>query len=328
MAATTGKRIVLAKAFDGDVTERNFRIESIQVDAPQDGEVLLEAVYLTVDPYMRVWGIQEGELMVGEQVAKVLASRDKNIAVGSLVQAQSGWTTHSVAKGSDVTPIPSFTSPDWPKSLALGVLGMPGKTAYFGFLDSCRPKSGETVVVSGAAGAVGAVVGQIAKIKGCKVIGFAGSDKKVQYLKEIGYDVAINYKTMGDLDKTLKEAAPKGIDCYFDNVGGEFSSTVLYNMNVKGRVCVCGSISAYNAKVRPKASIVQPAINRQRLSVQGMMVYDYKERFPEALKDMMEWIQQGKLKYQEHVTNGFQNTPKAFMQLFTGENFGKAIIKI
>eukprot|EP00057_Strongylocentrotus_purpuratus_P020606 XP_011675080.1 PREDICTED: prostaglandin reductase 1 isoform X3 [Strongylocentrotus purpuratus] len=328
MAATTGKRFVLAEAFDGDVKETNFRLEATLIPAPNEGEVLLEALYLTVDPYMRVWGVQEGEPMVGEQVAKVIASRDNNIAVGSLVQAQSGWTTHSVAKGSDVTPVPTFSSPDWPKSLALGVLGMPGKTAYFGLLDSCRPKAGETVVVSGAAGAVGGVVGQIAKIKGCRVIGFAGSDKKVQYLKDLGYDVAINYKTMGDLDMTLKKAVPEGIDCYYDNVGGEFSSTVLYNMNVRGRVCVCGSISAYNEKERPKASIVQPAINRQRLTMQGMMVYDYTDRFPEALKDMMQWIQEGKLKYREHVTNGFENTPKAFMELFSGDNFGKAIIKI
>nr|XP_054761167.1 prostaglandin reductase 1-like [Lytechinus pictus] len=164
--------------------------------------------------------------------------------------------------------------------------------------------------------------------KGCKVIGFAGSDKKVQYLKEIGYDVAINYKTMGDLDKTLKEAAPNGIDCYFDNIGGEFSSTVIYNMNAKGRVCVCGSISAYNAKESPKARILQPAIIFQRLSIEGFLVFDHKDKYMVAVKQLMAWLNEKKLIYKEHVTNGFENTPKAFQQLFTGENFGKAIVKI
>ncbi|XP_041472427.1 prostaglandin reductase 1-like isoform X1 [Lytechinus variegatus] len=328
MAAVSGKRIVYAKAFDGNVKDSDFRLEKIQVPAPKDGEVQLEAMYLTVDPYMRLMTPGIGETMIGEQVAKVIASKDKKLPVGTLVQAQTGWTTHSIAKGSDVTPVPKFISSDWPKSLALGLLGMPGITAYLAFLDCCRPKSGETVVVSGAAGAVGAVVGQIAKIKGCKVIGFAGSDKKVQYLKEIGYDVAINYKTMGDMDKALKEAAPKGIDCYFDNIGGEFSSTVMYNMNAYGRVCVCGSISAYNAKESPKARVLQPAIIFQRLSLQGFFIFDHKDEYMVAVKQLMAWLNEKKLIYKEHVTNGFENTPKAFQQLFTGENFGKAIIKI
>eukprot|EP00057_Strongylocentrotus_purpuratus_P020622 XP_011675096.1 PREDICTED: prostaglandin reductase 1-like [Strongylocentrotus purpuratus] len=168
----------------------------------------------------------------------------------------------------------------------------------------------------------------LASWEGCRVIGFAGSDKKVQYLKDIGYDVAVNYKTMGDLDKRLKEVAPKGVDCYFDLIGGEFSSTVIYNMNAHGRICVCGSISAYNAKEPPKARILQPAINGQRLSIQGFLVFDHKDKYMVAVKQLMIWLQEGKLKYQEHVTKGFENTPKAFKGLFTGANFGKAIVQI
>ncbi|XP_072171720.1 prostaglandin reductase 1-like [Diadema setosum] len=322
------RRIVLAKDFHGEVTASNFRVEEVQIPALNEGEVQLEALFLSVDPYMRVWGIKEGELMVGEQVARVVESRDPKVPVDSIVQAQAGWTTGSVVNGSDVIIVADYPSPDWPKSLAIGALGMPGKTAYFGFLDICKPKAGETVVVSGAAGAVGAVVGQIAKIKGCRVIGFAGSEAKVQYLKELGFDVALNYKTITDLDKTLKEVAPKGIDCYFDNVGGEFSSTVLYNMNPFGRVSVCGSITGYNAVDPPKARMLQPAINRKCLTVTGFMVYNFSDRFDECLKELIQWLQEGKLKYKEHVTEGFDNMPKAFMELFSGTNFGKAIVKI
>ncbi|XP_071487605.1 prostaglandin reductase 1-like [Diadema antillarum] len=328
MAASVAKKFVLAKDFEGAVTEDNFRMEEIQLPALQDGEVQLEALFLSVDPYMRVWGIKEGELMVGEQIAKVVKSKDPNVPEGSIVQAQTGWTSGSVAKGKDVTIVAEYPDASWPKSLALGTLGMPGKTAYLAFLDICKPKEGETVVVSGAAGAVGAVVGQIAKIKGCTVIGFAGSEEKLKYLKDLGYDIALNYKTIKDLDKAIKEAAPNGVDCYFDNVGGEFSSTVIYNMNVRGRVCVCGSISAYNSAEPPKAKSLQLAINKSRLTITGFLIFDHFKRYDEALQALIEWVKEGKIKYKEHVTKGFENMPKAFMGLFTGGNFGKAIVEV
>ncbi|XP_072171789.1 prostaglandin reductase 1-like [Diadema setosum] len=322
------RRIVLAKAFEGNVTGSNFRLESYHLPALKDGEVQLEALYLSVDPYMRVWPIKVDDVMVGEQVAKVVKSKDPKVPEGSIVQAQTGWTSGSIAKGNDVTIVADYPDPDWPKSLALGTLGMPGKTAYLAFLDICKPQPGETVVVSGAAGAVGAVVGQIAKIKGCKVIGFAGSEAKLKYLKDLGYDIALNYKTIKDLDKAIKEAAPNGVDCYYDNVGGEFSSTVIYNMNVRGRVCVCGSISAYNSAAPPKATSLQLAINKSRLTITGFLIFDHYDRYDEALQALIEWVKEGKIKYKEHVTQGFENMPKAFMELFSGSNFGKAVVKV
>ncbi|XP_071478795.1 prostaglandin reductase 1-like [Diadema antillarum] len=324
----TAKRIVLAKKFEGAPNDSNFRLETYTLPALKDGEVQLEAMFLTVDPYMRVFPIEVGNPMIGEQVAKVVKSKDPKVPVGSIVQANAGWTSGSVVKGSDVTIVADYPDPKWPKSLALGTLGMPGKTAYLAFLDICKPKEGETVVVSGAAGAVGAVVGQIAKIKGCKTIGFAGSEQKLKYLKDLGYDVVLNYKNVTDWDKALKEAAPKGIDCYFDNVGGIISSKVMDNMNEKGRICCCGSISGYNATDALLVPPVQMNVILKRLTIVGFVIFDHMQRSDEALKALIPWIQQGKIKYKEHVIEGFENTPKAFMGLFTGSNFGKAIVKV
>lgn len=222
--------------------------------------------------------------------------------------------------------LPSFGK--LPVSLGLGHLGMPGNTAYFGFLEICKPKEGEVVVVSGAAGAVGSLVGQIAKIKGCKVIGIAGSDDKCAWLtNEIGFDHAINYKTesIGDV---LKQYAPDGVDCYFDNVGGEMSSTIIGAMNLYGRVSVCGSISAYNEDKMPKASILQPSIVFRQLKVEGFIVWRWTDRWMEALTQLAKWVGSGQITAREHVTEGFDNLLDAFVGMLNGENTGKAVVKV
>lgn len=214
-----------------------------------------------------------------------------------------------------------------PSSLGVGILGMPGNTAYFGFLEICQPKAGETVVVTGAAGAVGSIVGQIAKLKGCTVIGFAGSDDKCKWLEdELGFDKAINYKN-GDMAKALKEAAPKGVDCYFDNVGGELSFTIISQMNLFGRISVCGAISGYNDQ-----QVQVPALQKffvfNQLKMEGFLVTRWADRWFEGLTEMAKWIQEGKIKYHETITLGFENTPKAFLEMLRGKNSGKAVIKV
>lgn len=217
-----------------------------------------------------------------------------------------------------------------PSSLGLGHLGMPGNTAYFGFLDICQPKEGEVVVVSGAAGAVGSLVGQIAKIKGCKVIGIAGSDDKCAWLKEeVGFDHAINYKTQS-IDDELKKCAPDGIDCYFDNVGGEISSAVINQMRDYGRIAVIGSISSNNLPVSewPKVPVLQPTFNQRQLKMQGFLVVSQWDRWFEGITQLKKWIEEGKINYRETVTHGFENMPQALIEMLQGKNFGKAIVKV
>jgi prostaglandin reductase 1 len=220
--------------------------------------------------------------------------------------------------------LPDFGSQSY--SLAVGACGMPGNTAYFGFLEICQPKEGETVVVTAAAGAVGSLVGQIAKIKGCKVIGFAGSDEKCQWLeKELGFDKAINYKSK-DLAKALKEAAPKGVDCYFDNVGGELSSIIIHQMRPYGRISVCGAISGYNDQ-----QIMVPAPQSMfiwsQLKMEGFLVYRWSDRWLEGITQMLSWIGEGKIKIEETYTEGFENMPQAFIDMLNGKNTGKAVVK-
>jgi prostaglandin reductase 1 len=242
-----------------------------------------------------------------------------------------GWRSHTIVDPSkfpnkfDLYILPDFG--DLPQSLAVGVLGMPGNSAYYGFLELCQPKAGETVVVTAAAGAVGSLVGQIAKIKGCKVIGFAGSDDKCKWLEdELGFDKAINYK-VGDMNKALKEAAPNGVDCYFDNVGGELSSIIIDQMNMFGRISVCGAISGYNDK-----TVMVPAFqtfHRRQLRMEGFMNYRWIAPWMEkGMFEMLQWIQEGKIKYKETVTEGFEKLPTAFIDMMGGKNIGKAIVKV
>jgi prostaglandin reductase 1 len=312
--------------------------EIIEEDLPpiKDGEFLCEAQWISVDPYMRPYSssLPLGITMIGTQVAKVVESRSDKYSPGDLVVSNFGWVTHTISDGvqrwgDKEGPVlkldPAVHSSP---SIALGVLGMPGATSYFGFLEICKPKEGETLVVNAAAGAVGSLVGQIAKLKGCRVVGFAGSDAKVKYMLGLGFDAAYNYKTVESLDAAIKESCPNGVDLFFDNVGGEFFEVTLSNMNEFGRVSICGAISLYNDTEKPKFRSVSDVILFKQLKVEGFMVSRWLEQWPKAFKEISGWIQEGKVKYDEHITEGFENMFEAFTGLFTGDNTGKAVVKI
>lgn len=263
--------------------------------------------------------------------SRVVQSKANDFPVGSIIYGHFGWRTHTIvntlAKNADLFApyiLPAFG--ELPASLGLGVLGMTGNTAYFGFLRICQPKSGDIVVVSGAAGAVGSVVGQIAKIKGCTVIGIAGTDEKCKWLTgHLGFDHAINYKT-ADIAVSLKSYAPDGVDCYFDNVGGRISSIVLSQMKLFGRIAVCGGISAYNSTGETLVPAVQNLFIAKQLSMQGFVVTRYADVWLEGLSELTKWVQEGRIKYHETVTEGFENMPKALVGMLRGENIGKAIV--
>ncbi|XP_051799576.1 prostaglandin reductase 1 [Acanthochromis polyacanthus] len=325
------KKWTLIKLFDGFPKHSDFQLKEEKLPEPTDGQVLLEAVFLSVDPYMRLlskFGMKEGDVMIGSQVAKVIQSKNKAFPVGSHVVANCGWRTHTVCNEKDFVPLIT----PWPKdislSLALGTVGMPGLTAVYGLEEVLELKQGETLLVNAAAGAVGSLVGQIAKIKGCKVVGSAGSDAKVAYLKELGFDVAFNYKTVGSLEETLKKASPEGYDCFFENVGGPSSTVALAQMKTFGRIAVCGNISTYNDTAPQTGPFPQMVILMKQLKMEGFVVYRWMHKNEETLKRLMAWVKEGKVKYPEHITKGFENMPTAFMGMLRGENTGKAIIAI
>lgn len=329
------KVFIYAKPFEGMPTKKNFQLIEEELPELKEGEYLAEAVYLSIDPYMRAMGadLSPGQTMMGSQVAKVIESKSTKFPVGSYVVGVFGWRTHTIV--SENCPSSLFEPPpvivpydeSVPLSYYLGVLGMPGATAYFGFLDICEPKPGETVVVSGAAGAVGSHVGQIAKIKGCKVIGIAGSDQKCQWLKSLGYDSVINYKKH-NIEKALLQAAPNGVDCYFDNTGGEISSTVIRQMNRFGRVSSCGSITSYNDSSPSKVSTYLQCVVFKELKIQGFVIFTWLDKWNQAADQNKAWLKEGKLQYQETITEGFENMVEGFIGMLQGENVGKAVIKV
>nr|XP_027798806.1 prostaglandin reductase 1 [Marmota flaviventris] len=324
------KRWTLKKHFSGSPTNSDFELKTAELPPLKNGEVLLEALFLSVDPYMRIASrkLKEGDIMMGEQVARVVESKNSAFPKGTVVLAYLGWTTHSISDGKGLEKLPTDWPDSLPLSLALGTVGMPGLTAYFGLLDICGVKGGETVMVNAAAGAVGSVVGQIAKLKGCKVVGAAGSDEKIAYLKKIGFDVAFNYKTVESLEETLKKASPDGYDCYFDNVGGEFSNVVIPQMKTFGRIAICGAISTYNRTGLPPPGPPPEAVIYQQLHMEGFIVTRWQgDVRQKALKDLMTWTSEGKIQYHEHIIEGFNNMPSAFMGLLKGENLGKSVVK-
>ncbi|CAI9594188.1 unnamed protein product, partial [Staurois parvus] len=258
---------------------------------------------------------------------RVTESKHPEFPVGGYHVVFAGWTTHFISDGQGLRALLSWPE-SLPKSLALGAIGMPGLAAYFGLLEICSLKEGDVVLVNCAAGAVGSVVGQIAKIKGCKVVGSAGSDEKVVYLKEIGFDEAFNYKTVNSLEEALRATSPEGYTCYFENVGGKFADAALQQMRDFGRIAVCGAISMYNDAVPPSGPSIHPTILLKQLRMEGFIVTRWKNRFEEGEKQLLQWVLEGKLKYHEHITNGFENMPAAFMGMLKGENIGKAIIKV
>jgi NADPH-dependent curcumin reductase len=324
------RRVVLASRPAGWVSEDNFRIEAAPLPQPAEGEVLVKNLWLSLDPYMRgrmseaksyVKGVDLGEVMVGQTVGEVVESKNAAFKKGDKVLTQTGWQLYAAAK--EVFKVHDGV----PLSYYLGVLGMPGMTAYFGLKEIGQPKPGETVVVSAASGAVGSVVGQLAKIWGCRAVGIAGGKEKCGYVsRELGFDACLDYKA-GSLREALKEAAPKGVDVYFDNVGGEILDTALARMNLFGRIIVCGSISDYNA-TEPYRPRNLRAILVNRLKVQGMIVFDWKERYGEALKALAGYLAAGKLKTRESIVEGLDNAPRGLIGLLKGENFGKQLVRL
>ncbi|XP_050560687.1 prostaglandin reductase 1-like isoform X2 [Spodoptera frugiperda] len=328
------RKYVVVNEFKGWPKREDFQIEEHELPPLKDGEILVKTQWLSVDPYMRAHSSKERYDQFGYNIAVVIETKAADYPVGTKVVSHKGWCDYCILDTNKVYEdtgkiykLPTMKG--LPDSLAVGAVGMPGATAYFGFLEHCRPKPGETVVVTGAAGAVGSLVGQIAKIKGCKVIGFAGSDEKVKWLESIGFDKAINYKT-ADTAAALRAAAPQGVDCYYDNVGGELSSTILYQMNQYGRVVVIGFISSYNedSKNLTKVTPLQPAILFHRLSIRGYVVWESLDKFPEAFEQITKWIQSGKIVAKEHVTEGFENLFDALIGVLRGDNIGKAVVKI
>lgn len=325
------KAWILTSHFDGFPKDSNFQLKEEELSEPKDGEVLLEAVFLSVDPYMRPFSrirMQEGDVMIGTQVAKVIQSKNPAFPLGSHVVSRSGWRTHSLSDGTDLISIMSEWPQDLPLSLALGTVGMPGLTALYGIEEVLGLQAGETLLVNAAAGAVGSVVGQIAKIKGCKVVGSAGSEAKIAFLKELGFDQVFNYKTIGSLEDALRSASPEGYDCYFDNVGGPFSSVAIQQMKDFGRIAVCGSISTYNDATPQAGPYPQMTMIMKQLKMEGFLQSRWPHKHPESLKKLLKWVKEGKLKFQEHITKGFENMPAAFMGMLKGDNIGKAIVAV
>ena len=328
------QQIHLASRPTGTPTSDNFKIVDAATPIPKDGEVLVRALYLSVDPYMRgrmsdrksyTPPFALGETMGGADVAQVVESKFDGLKKGDIVMGHLLWQKYAVAPGKDLLKVDPNRAPI---STALGVLGMTGLTAYFGLLKVAEPKEGETVVVSGAAGAVGSVVGQIAKIKGCRVVGIAGTDEKNAYLRdELGFDATINYKT-DDVAASLKQACPDGVDVYFDNVGGEISDAVLRLINHGARISVCGQISMYNLEKPDEGPRPQPILLTNSAKMQGFIVSDFSADFAQGREQLTQWFSAGKLKYAENIIEGFENTPDAFLGLFEGDNTGKQLVKV
>ncbi|SHI85645.1 NADP-dependent oxidoreductase [Pseudozobellia thermophila] len=330
------KTIILKKRPVGRPTLEDFEFQETSVASSlSDGELLLEAKYISVDPYLRgrmsdaksyVPPFELGKPISSGVVAEVIASKNADFKEGDFVSGMLEWKTQQVTDGKGLQKVSKDKAP---LSAYLGVIGMTGLTAYLGLHEIGKPKAGETLVVSGAAGAVGSVVGQIGKILGLNVIGIAGSDEKTEMLIEkFGFDHAINYKTTDDMKAAIEKAAPKGVDIYFDNVGGPISDAVLFSINKFARIIICGAISVYNDTEAPKGLAVQPFLVKNSALMQGFIVSNYADKFPQAIGQLAQWLQEGKLTYEETIVEGFENTPQAFIDLFDGKNKGKMVVKI
>ncbi|MFO7743818.1 MAG: NADP-dependent oxidoreductase [Psychroflexus sp.] len=332
---STTKTITLKKRPKGKPELSDFDFTTSEVPELKDGEILLKTTYVSVDPYLRgrmsdaesyIEPFELNEPIVSGCVAEVLESKSSNFSSGDFVTGMLEWKEKQVVNAENFRKV----DPDQaPLSAYLGILGMTGLTAYFGLTDIGKPKEGETLLVSGAAGAVGTVVGQIGKILGMHVVGIAGTDEKIEMIKsEFGYDEGINYKTTENMAQAIAKACPDGVDVYYDNVGGEISEAVLFNINKFSRTVVCGAISVYNNTELPKSTSVQPFLIKKSSSMQGFVIFDYKDRHPEGIEQLADWLQKGKLHYEETIQEGFDNIPQAFLDLFEGKNKGKMLVKI
>ena len=318
----------------GDIKEGDLVMEETSVPELNENDVLIRNIYLSLDPANRGWmsgrasyvdAMQTGDVMRGGTIGIVEKSKNQKFKEGEIVNCMGGWQEYFITNGKGVRQIPQGTG--FPLDSYMSILGMTGMTAYFGLLDITKPQPGETLVVSAAAGAVGSIVCQIGKIKGCKVIGIAGSDEKCQWLvNDLGIDEAINYKT-DNIRQRLKDLCSDGVDIYFENVGGTITDAVLTRMNINGRISLCGLISGYNAE----SLVPGPAWGNlliKRIMLKGFIVFDYFKRYIEAYQDLTTWIKEGKIKYKNHIVPGLENAEDSIKKLFSGENEGKLIIKV
>jgi NADPH-dependent curcumin reductase CurA len=338
MNARSAERIYLVKHPEGMPTNEDLKLESIPMPRPGPGEMLLRTIYLSLDPYMRgrmslaksyAKGVKPGDTMVGATVAEVMESDVAGFAPGDVVLSYDGWQTHAVSSSKGLVKLDPKAAPI---TTALRVLSMPGFTAYAGLLLLGRPQAGETVVVSAASGAVGQIVGQIARIKGCRAVGIAGAeDKRRMILDEFGFDAAVDYKEAGFRDR-LAETCPNGVDVYFENVGGDVFRAVLPLLNDFARIPVCGRIAHYNDTALPEGpdrlAQFMGMVLTKRLSVRGFIQFDHLDLMPDFRRDMTAWIRDGKVRYREDIVDGFENTVEAFRGLLTGRNRGKLIVKV
>ncbi len=330
----TTQQIVLASRPKGLPVNNDFRMVQVELPEINAGGILLKGLYYSVDPYMRgrmndaksyVAPFQIDKPLNGSVIGKVVESKSDRFYPGDVVIGHFPWQKEFIVNEKEARKVDTGLAP---ASSYLGVLGMTGLTAYFGLVHIGKPKAGETVVVSGAAGAVGIVAGQIAKIKGCYVVGIAGSDNKTELLKtEYGFDEAINYKDTADMNKAISLACPKGVDVYFDNVGGEISDAVINNIAFHARIPLCGQISLYNTTETPIGPRLQPILLTRSVLMQGFIIGDFKDQFPEGIQQLAQWVKEGKLKTTETIAHGFENLPKALLGLFKGENTGKMIVE-
>lgn len=318
----------------GEPNADTWEYTETEVPPIEDGQLLIKIDYISIDPAMRGWlndaksyiaPVKVGDVMRAGTVGEVIDSKHADFAIGDYVSGHNGVQSYAVSDGTGLYKVDPNLAP---LSYYLGVLGMPGMTGYFGLLKTGEPKAGETVVVSGAAGAVGSLVGQIAKIKGCRVVGIAGGHGKCQFLvDELGFDAAIDYKNE-NVKKALKQACPNGVDVYFDNVGGDILDDVLTQINLRARIVICGAISQYNntTPVKGPSNYLSLLVNRARM--EGIVVFDNVKEYPTAMTDIAGWIQSGDIKVKDHIVNGIDTFPETLMMLFNGENFGKLVLKV
>jgi NADPH-dependent curcumin reductase CurA len=319
----------------GFIKESDFEWREETMPIPGEGEILVRNIFLSLDPANRGWvsevksyipPVAIGEVMRGITIGVVEQSHHDDFQVGDIVQGILGWQDYAVTNGAGITRLPK--DPSLPLTAHLGLFGIIGPTAYFGILDVGKPKAGETLVVSAAAGAVGSLVGQIGKIKGCRVVGIVGTDEKCNWIREtLGFDAAINYKNE-PVRKRLQKHCPDGIDVYFDNVGGEILDAVLGLINVRARIVICGGISYYNSTEPVPGPYNFRSILTQRARVEGFIILDYMNRFQEAIEDLGSWLSEGKIQYRVDVVDGLENAPRAINKLFEGTNKGKLIVKV
>lgn len=327
-------KVLLASRPTGYPTEKDFTIVESEIPTVEEGQLLVKTDWLSLDPYMRgrmnnvksyAPSVEIGDVMVGGAVGTIVESRTPLFSVGEIIEGSFGWQSYAVLDGVGLRKVNPALGPI---QSSIGILGMPGLTAYFGFLDICEPKPGDTVVVSAASGAVGQVVGQIAKIMGCRVIGTSGTDEKVRFIvDELGFDLGINYKKE-NMGISLDSACPDGIDIYFDNVGGFVTDEVIKRINTGARIAICGQVSQYNVTEPELGPRNLFHLTKSQAKMEGFLIYSYEGRYEEGLHRLSNWIKEGKLKYKEDIVEGIRNAPQTFIGMLNGKNLGKTLIKL